>query len=249
MAATIITDKFCGKCKEVKPRAAFFNDRGRPDGLDFYCKACVKTYYGNHKREALMAERRARRIAQRRDESDALFTAEELAAEIWRPIPGFEGIYEVSTLARFLSLLEEGSGRTGGIMRPHLNKRWGRWYITLYKDGRACQGTVAKWVALAFLGPRPKGLDVSHIDQNKTHDRPNNLRYLPRDKNIQEAVDADIMGSQSERHWKVRTSNEDVREIRRRYEAGQKQYELAAEYGITQSGVSLIVRRITRKHA
>lgn len=33
--------KFCQRCETVKPATEFWRDRGRPDGLQVYCKSCL----------------------------------------------------------------------------------------------------------------------------------------------------------------------------------------------------------------
>jgi len=44
-------------------------------------------------------------------------------------------------------------------------------------------------VAYAFLGPRPEGLQIDHIDRNKLNNKADNLRYCTRSKNIKNRDD------------------------------------------------------------
>jgi hypothetical protein len=44
-------------------------------------------------------------------------------------------------------------------------------------------------VAYAFLGPRPKGLQIDHIDRNKLNNKADNLRYCTRFENIKNRDD------------------------------------------------------------
>ncbi len=57
--------KRCSKCGEVKPYSEFVRDRGRPDGLFLWCKACHR----DHQRKRIEANReyaRRHEIARRR---------------------------------------------------------------------------------------------------------------------------------------------------------------------------------------
>ena len=61
--------KTCCRCHQPKPYAAFSRNRNRPDGHEYYCKACRKTrtaeqeraYYAAH-RETILAQRKLRRF-------------------------------------------------------------------------------------------------------------------------------------------------------------------------------------------
>ena len=46
--SVIVKDKFCPKCKTVKPVEEFHNNRAKPDGKSVHCKAChIEHYVGN----------------------------------------------------------------------------------------------------------------------------------------------------------------------------------------------------------
>lgn len=92
-------------------------------------------------------------------------------------------------------------------------------------------------VMLAFVGPRPDGLDVCHGNGNPADNRLENLRYGTRSENMRDAL----------RHGTINTlklTSDQVREIRARYVKGQRpyQYELAAEYGVSQPMIGYITR-------
>jgi len=86
--------RLCTKCKEFKPTAEFSKQNARPDGLNPYCKTCVKAYYVAHKGKGIGKGKRklprtdAQRVKQRThnlrlhynitpEEYDALFAQQE----------------------------------------------------------------------------------------------------------------------------------------------------------------------------
>ena len=88
-----------------------------------------------------------------------------------RPIPGYEGYYATS----------EGTviGKKGKEIGCFTHN-----YVTVglgFGKGSRKRGYL---VALAFLGPRPEGLEIDHIDRNTQNDRPDNLRYASRYEQI-----------------------------------------------------------------
>ncbi len=110
--------------------------------------------------------------------------------EIWKPIPGFPG-YEASDLGQIRS-----SARTvkhprarelrirGRVLRPRLDKS-GYQCVTPRVGGITVYRTVHSLIALAFLGERPQGLVVNHIDHDRRNNRLTNLEYCTIAQNAQ----------------------------------------------------------------
>lgn len=92
-------------------------------------------------------------------------------AEEWLEIPGYEGKYEVSSLGRVRSLY------TGIIRKPGKHRDFYA-KLNLCADARKVTFHVHALVALAFLGPRPPGHVIDHINGDHTDDSAANLRYV-----------------------------------------------------------------------
>lgn len=95
--------------------------------------------------------------------------------EEWRAVPGYEGLYQVSSLGRVESLPRKTT--KGGIRKLRTDKRGYQW-VALSKDGIVRSFTVHELVALAFFGPRPAwATDIRHLDGNPSNNRASNLIY------------------------------------------------------------------------
>lgn len=112
--------------------------------------------------------------------------------EVWRPIPTYEGLYEISNLGRVRSLpreeTTEGRHRVAVVRKRKgslLSLRGGRYKtVVLYKNGRGRQFTVHRIVALVFLGHPPEDLsEVNHIDEDKHNNCVWNLEWSTRKEN------------------------------------------------------------------
>jgi hypothetical protein len=111
-----------------------------------------------------------------------LAEASELS-ELWVPVRGYEGFYEVSSYGRVRSLPRVVSGRFGDVLRAgavmalqRANKRYLK--ATLSRDGKQVQHQVHRLVLLAFVGDAPSGFVCDHIDGNIYNNRLENLRWL-----------------------------------------------------------------------
>lgn len=113
--------------------------------------------------------------------------------ELWRDIPGYEGLYQASSLGRIRSLDREiianyKNGKTqirhykGQILAPGRYNKDGHLSVVL---GKGTSGKpVHSLVALTFIGTRPKDCDVRHVDGNPANNRLDNLMYGTRTQNI-----------------------------------------------------------------
>lgn len=92
--------------------------------------------------------------------------------EIWRPVVGFEGAYEVSNLGNIRSF-KVGDGI---LMTPN-RKKYGYMKVILFKDRKPCYKSLHRIVAEAFI-PNPNNLpQVNHIDENPSNNRVENLEW------------------------------------------------------------------------
>lgn len=115
-------------------------------------------------------------------------------AEIWKPIPGWEGYYEVSDRGHVRSALRvaiRGNGAPQTI-RPRVLKAFStatlHLYVKLYRDGEGAPAGVHRLVMAAFVGPCPDGMEVCHSNGDPSDNRLSNLRYGTRSDNIRDSV-------------------------------------------------------------
>lgn len=118
--------------------------------------------------------------------------------EVWKPIKGYEGLYEVSNLGNVRSFdkvvrcvrngKEMGITHKGKVLKP-VKRQHGYLGVMLYgKGGHKTRGlktfSIHRLVATAFI-PNPNGLsEVNHIDEDKTNNTATNLEWVTRLENV-----------------------------------------------------------------
>ena len=106
--------------------------------------------------------------------------------EIWEPIKGYEGLYEVSSLGRVKSLKRKVENNGGLQMRREtILRASGKTHlgVTLCKNGKTKRLSVHRLVAEAFV-PNPEGKPVvDHIDTNPKNNSVDNLRWVTTQEN------------------------------------------------------------------
>lgn len=109
--------------------------------------------------------------------------------EQWRAIPGYEGKYEAGESGRVRSVEGAFPGRAAGVMESSTS-RYGYHGVGLWLDGQRRHHTVHSLVASAFIGPRPLGAVVDHLDGDRANNAPSNLEYVTQAENVRRAARA-----------------------------------------------------------
>lgn len=106
-----------------------------------------------------------------------------MTKEVFKPIKGYEGIYEISNLGRVKALPVKG--RLSERINTGFNDRGYR-RIGLVKDKKEKQFRIHQLVAQAFLGHTIDGYSmvVDHIDNDKSNNRVENLQVITQRENI-----------------------------------------------------------------
>lgn len=106
--------------------------------------------------------------------------------EMWKPIRGYEGCYEIGSLGRVKSLARIASN--GHILPEKILKAR---YMTngylaamLWKNGSPHTVTVHRLVLEAFVGPRPPGKEALHSDGDRSNASLSNLRWGTKEENL-----------------------------------------------------------------
>jgi len=102
--------------------------------------------------------------------------------EIWKDVPGYEGLYQISNLGNVLSLNYRNHGYSQ-VLVPKRNNS-GRLWVELYGHRKRKPCLIHRLVATAFI-PNPNGYpQINHKDENPTNNRVDNLEWCTGDYNI-----------------------------------------------------------------
>jgi hypothetical protein len=166
--------------------------------------------------------------------------------EQWLPVVGWEGVYEVSSLANMRRVI---GGRSTYSGRPLMPIRLENGYdaVRFRLNGRTSRTLVHAVVVAAFVGPRPRRYEINHLNGIRHDNRLENLEYCTASGNkihSYAVLNRPKVSCAGERNGRAKVNESQVREIRRRYALGDvSQQSLADEFGLSQSVTSQIIRR------
>ncbi|MEK7140682.1 MAG: NUMOD4 domain-containing protein [Patescibacteria group bacterium] len=111
--------------------------------------------------------------------------------EVWKPIKGYVGMYEVSSYGKIRGLDRKIAGRYKGFYKNFkgiiLRQRK---CSNGYRDVKLCKSNIRKdikihkLVAQAFISNHPTGMDINHKDCDKSNNFVLNLEYVTRSENM-----------------------------------------------------------------
>lgn len=110
--------------------------------------------------------------------------------EIWKPVKGYEGRYEISNTGKLKSLNYSNSGKQK-IMKEIVNNHGYR-RVSLFGEGGYLQYQVHRLVAFNFIPNQENKCCINHIDGNKLNNSILNLEWVTIQENIKHAVKNDL---------------------------------------------------------
>lgn len=178
--------------------------------------------------------------------------------EMARPIPDFDG-YTVTPDGRVFSVL------IGKFLSQGLTAK-GYPRVILRVNGKTVCRTVHSLVAAAFIGPRPSGLQIAHLDGNKTNNHFQNLAYVTaRENEAHKKLHGTVSSGnrngahtrperrpRGDTHGNSKLNAQQVLAIRRALADKEIRWgvdsSVARQFGVTKGAVRLIRLRKTWRH-
>lgn len=171
--------------------------------------------------------------------------------EEWRPIKGYEGLYDVSNMGRVRALFygNHGQFKPGRILKPnaHQNEYL---FVGLYLPGtsqKAKARSVHSLVLEAFHSPRPPRMVTRHLDGIRTHNNFKNLKWGTKKENYADSR-AHKTNCQGERNGYSVLTEENVKAIKALRASGQTLKVIGSIFKTHWSNVWLICKGETWKH-
>lgn len=168
--------------------------------------------------------------------------------EIWKPVVGYEGLYSISEYGK-LRKEYSSKGKKIGIYPGYMTYK-GYIAASLTKDRQRKMIFVHKLVCEAFIGVRPRGMQVNHKDANKMNNHFSNLEYVTLQQNKHHAfLHGLCKAPKGVLQHSAKLTEKQVISIRRQYAKGNiSQATLAQRYKVNQTAIGFIIRRVHWKH-
>lgn len=158
---------------------------------------------------------------------------------VWKDIPGFEGLYECSNEGLVRSV------ETKKLKGQSLNNS-GYLRVELFKKNKRTRLFVHRVVAELFVpNSNTKNFNVvNHINGDKVCNKPENLEWTNKSGNQVHAVRLGLTKTLPKRPGELNNQSKlttnDILLIREKRNKGVKLKDLAQEFGVTESNISII---------
>jgi hypothetical protein len=178
--------------------------------------------------------------------------------EFWKPVPGYEGLYEASNLGNIrsperitfreknpLSILKAHNLKPSIQIMPGGYKRY---RVNLYKDKKSRTIHWHKIIALTFI-PNPLNKPmINHIDNNPLNNNINNLEWCTNAENLKHSArQGRLNRGEKNAHAKLKDEHVSFIRSKKSYSLEEKR-KLMKQYGISSSHLNSLIRGINWKH-
>lgn len=174
--------------------------------------------------------------------------------EVWKDIPGYDGLYQCSNLGRFRAPAKiENSDRRYCVRKEKILKATyegnGYLQIGLAIEKKQVRFLAHRLIAAAFI-PTVEGKDfVNHINGIKDDNRVENLEWVTKSENTIHSFKIGLQDNQGTNHPQAKIDDHAVREIRIKYKSGlYSSRGLASEYSMSKTSILDIIKHKAWSH-
>lgn len=164
-----------------------------------------------------------------------------------RPIPDYEGLYEMDQNGNVYAMFAFRQWKPGRLNKTRISPEG---YVTtvLTKDGVGKTRTIHRLLMLTW---RPvensRQLEVNHIDGDKTNNDLSNLEWVTHHENMMHMFRVLRSWEKNQvrgvTHGRAKLTEDDVREIRQLFAGGLSRKILAERFGVSTTNITFIVKR------
>lgn len=162
--------------------------------------------------------------------------------EIWKDVPGYEELYQVSSNGDVYSLI------SGKDLKPCSNDK-GYQIVKLYSE--PFNGTttpIHRLVALAFLPNPDNKPQVNHKNGVKTDNRVENLEWMTSQDNVRHAYRNKLKSNDCQKSPTTIFNNSQVSEMRRMFSEGMTYREVANHFNARYDTTWKLIKGINYKN-
>lgn len=152
--------------------------------------------------------------------------------EIWKPVPGFEGIYAISNQGDVRVELDRLHKRKGDLLAK-IPQRDGYLFVGLCTNGKAKTYSIARLVLRTFAGEPKPGHQANHKDGNILNNHLDNLEWCSLQDNFRHSCEILGRDHNGEGNPCARMTEKEVLELRQRAATGEPYTALGEHFGIT----------------
>lgn len=159
------------------------------------------------------------------------------SSEVWKPVRGYEGLYEVSNTGRVRALFSNSNfQKVGRILKPWITRN-GYCQIHLMRPGQKPKGKCIHTLMLeAFVGPAPEKCEARHLNGVRHDNRCENLAWGTHKENSEDSRRHGTMAT-GERQGASKLTEIEVRTLRELWFRGIKTGVLAKMFSIDRTNV------------
>ncbi len=155
--------------------------------------------------------------------------------KIWKDLVGYEGLYKISSFGEIFSCKKNRI-----IIK---SKTQGYYHFGARKNGKNRTLRVHVMVMKTFIGERPNGKCINHIDGIKTNNCLSNLEYCTLSENTKHAHSLGLANiNKYGLNIACKLNLKEISEIKKMIKMGISQKEIAKKFNVHKSNVSKINR-------